>query len=85
MIVSSLLLLMLSAQPAPPPAPYTVRCAGCHGDDARGSARAPGLVLNPRVAVQSIERLRAYLERGNPGAAICRRMTCSLSRATCAG
>ncbi len=68
MIGPTLLLLALSAQPAPPPPPFTARCATCHGDEARGSARAPGLVMNPRVAVQSIDQLRAYLERGNPGA-----------------
>src|SRR5689334_17747945 len=68
MIVPTLLLLAVTAQPAPPPAPFTARCAACHGDDARGTARGPGLVMNPRVAVQSSEQLRAYLQRGNPGA-----------------
>ena len=68
MIAPTLLLLALSAQPAPPPPPFTARCATCHGDEARGTARAPGLVMNPRVAVQSVEQLRAYLQRGNPGA-----------------
>jgi PQQ-dependent dehydrogenase (methanol/ethanol family) len=68
MIAATLLLLALTGQPAPPPAPFTARCATCHGDDARGTARAPGLVLNPRVAVQSAEQLRGYLQRGNPGA-----------------
>ena len=49
--------------------------AGLHGPlrrlsrrDARGTAQAPGLVMNPRVAVLSVDQLRAYLERGNPGA-----------------
>ncbi|HEU5256090.1 MAG TPA: c-type cytochrome, partial [Vicinamibacterales bacterium] len=47
---------------------FTDRCATCHGDEARGTARAPGLVMNPRVAAQSIEQLLGYLQRGNPGA-----------------
>jgi PQQ-dependent dehydrogenase (methanol/ethanol family) len=68
MIAPMLLLLGLSAQPAPAPLPFTARCATCHGDEARGTARGPGLALNPRVAAQSAEQLRAYLERGNPGA-----------------
>src|SRR4051794_22051097 len=62
------LLLTLSAQPSPPPPRFVERCASCHGDEARGTAKAPGLVLNPRVAAQSTDELRAYLERGNPGA-----------------
>jgi PQQ-dependent dehydrogenase (methanol/ethanol family) len=68
MFAPTFILLALSAQPAPPPPPFVSRCAACHGDDARGTARAPGLVMNPRVAAQSVEQLRAYLERGNPGA-----------------
>jgi cytochrome c553 len=67
-MIAPLLLLALSAQAAPPPPPFTGRCATCHGDEAGGTARAPGLVMNPRVAVQSVEQLRACLQRGNPGA-----------------
>ena len=63
-----LALSALSAQPAPPPPPFIARCATCHGDEARGTARGPGLVMNPRVAAQSVEQLRGYLQRGNPGA-----------------
>src|SRR5689334_19185813 len=47
---------------------FAKHCAGCHGDDARGTAKAPALAMNPRVAEQSAEQLRSYLERGNPGA-----------------
>jgi PQQ-dependent dehydrogenase (methanol/ethanol family) len=68
MIAPTLLLLVLSAQPAPPPPPFAARCATCHGDEARGTARGPGLAMNPRVAVQSVEQLHGYLQRGNPGA-----------------
>jgi PQQ-dependent dehydrogenase (methanol/ethanol family) len=48
--------------------PFATRCAPCHGEDARGTAQAPGLANNPRVAEQSADQLRAYLERGNPAA-----------------
>ncbi len=44
---------------------FRTNCAGCHGDDAHGSAKGPGLALNPRVAEQSPEQLRAFLESGN--------------------
>ncbi|MCC6389207.1 MAG: PQQ-binding-like beta-propeller repeat protein, partial [Bryobacterales bacterium] len=47
---------------------FRERCAPCHGEEARGSAKGPGLAMNPRVAGQSAEQLRAYLERGNAGA-----------------
>src|SRR5438046_9315592 len=47
---------------------FVVRCAPCHGEDARGTAQGPGLAMNPRVAAQSAEQLRAYLQRGNPAA-----------------
>ncbi|MCZ2149922.1 MAG: PQQ-binding-like beta-propeller repeat protein [Bryobacterales bacterium] len=47
---------------------FRERCASCHGEEARGSAKGPGLAMNPRVARQSVEQLRAYLERGNAGA-----------------
>lgn len=48
--------------------PFAARCAACHGEDARGSAQGPGLANNARVAAQSVEQLRAYLEHGNPAA-----------------
>jgi PQQ-dependent dehydrogenase (methanol/ethanol family) len=50
-----------------PPA-FAAHCAGCHGEYGHGSAKGPGLAVNPRVAVQSAEQLRAFLEQGNPGA-----------------
>lgn len=62
------LLLLLFAQPLLPQQPFASRCASCHGEDARGTAKAPGLAMNPRVAEQSVEQLRGYLEHGNPGA-----------------
>jgi PQQ-dependent dehydrogenase (methanol/ethanol family) len=54
------LLLFLSAQQL-----FDHHCASCHGADARGTAKGPGLATNPRVAEQSAEQLRAFLERGN--------------------
>src|SRR5690348_17763362 len=48
--------------------PFVARCAGCHGADARGTAQGPGLAGNPRVARQSVEQLRDYLQRGNVAA-----------------
>ncbi len=44
---------------------FNEHCAGCHGVDARGTAKAPGLAKNPRIAEQSAEQLRAFLEHGN--------------------
>ena len=62
------LLVLLAAQALFAQEVFTKRCAGCHGEDARGTAKGPGLAMNPRVAEQSAEQLRTYLERGNPGA-----------------
>ncbi len=56
------------AQQAPPQQLFASRCGGCHGEDGRGSAKGPGLGMNPRVAEQSVEQIRAYIERGNSGA-----------------
>jgi PQQ-dependent dehydrogenase (methanol/ethanol family) len=61
-------LLVFSALPLLSQQVFAERCAGCHGEEARGTAQAPGLAMNPRVAEQSEEQLRGYLERGNPGA-----------------
>ena len=62
------LLLFPSALPLRSQQLFNRHCAPCHGEDARGTAQGPGLVMNPRVAEQSEEQLRAYLQRGNPGA-----------------
>lgn len=63
-----LLLLILFAPPALAQQPFAEHCASCHGDEGRGSAKGPGLAMNPRVAAQTVDELRAFLERGNPGA-----------------
>ena len=70
-------LLLISQQPLPQPQPpseqlpeqlFATHCASCHGAEARGSAKGPGLAMNPRIAQQSADQLRAYLERGNVAA-----------------
>src|SRR5436190_1742536 len=48
--------------------PFLERCSGCHGADARGTAQGPGLAGNPRVARQSVDELRDYLQHGNVAA-----------------
>jgi PQQ-dependent dehydrogenase (methanol/ethanol family) len=44
---------------------FQKNCAGCHGEDARGTAKAPGLAMNQRVAGQTPEELTAFLAQGN--------------------
>jgi PQQ-dependent dehydrogenase (methanol/ethanol family) len=69
MLAFGLLCLLLPqqapSQPASPRQLFVRNCAGCHGEDARGTAKAPGLAMNPRVAEQSADQLRAYLQQGN--------------------
>jgi PQQ-dependent dehydrogenase (methanol/ethanol family) len=61
----SLLPQPLLAQQSSSQTLFQKNCAGCHGEDARGSAKAPGLAMNQRVAGQSPEQLSAFLEQGN--------------------
>lgn len=69
MIAIALLLLLLPwqlfAQQLSPQQLFRGNCAACHGEDARGTAQGPGLAMNPRVAEQSPDQLRDFLERGN--------------------
>jgi hypothetical protein len=67
MIILSLFLLF-SPQQLSPQQVFVKHCATCHGEEARGTAKGPGLANNPRVAQQSAEQLRAYIERGNVNA-----------------
>jgi PQQ-dependent dehydrogenase (methanol/ethanol family) len=67
MIILALFLLLFPQQSSPQQA-FVKHCAACHGEEARGTAKGPGLAGNPRVARQSAEQLRAYLERGNVNA-----------------
>ena len=59
-MIAFALLLFLSPQQL-----FNEHCASCHGEDARGTAKGPGLAMNPRVAQQSADQLRVFLERGN--------------------
>ena len=45
---------------------FQTRCAGCHGADARGGGKGPGLAANPHLAGQSLDQLRAVIQRGFP-------------------
>src|SRR6185312_3197240 len=62
-MIAFALFLFLSSQQL-----FNQHCAACHGTDARGTAKGPGLAANPSVAQQSAEQLRAFLEHGNAGA-----------------
>ena len=62
-MIAFALFLFLSSQQL-----FNQHCAACHGTDARGTAKGPSLAANPRVAQQSAEQLRAFLEHGNAGA-----------------
>ncbi|MBO0723289.1 MAG: cytochrome c, partial [Blastocatellia bacterium] len=67
MIILALFLLLSPPQLSPQQV-FVKHCAACHGEEARGTAKGPGIAGNPRVARQTAEQLRAYLERGNVGA-----------------
>jgi PQQ-dependent dehydrogenase (methanol/ethanol family) len=67
--VGALLLLLLPqhllSQQSSSQTLFQKNCAGCHGEDARGTAKAPGLAMNQRVAGQTPEQLSAFLAQGN--------------------
>src|SRR2546425_7516758 len=46
---------------------YAKQCAGCHGADAHGTDRGPGLAGNRRVRSRSADQLRAFIRKGSPG------------------
>src|SRR5262249_22066022 len=45
---------------------YAARCAGCHGADARGTDRGPGLARSRRLQARSTQQLRALIQKGVP-------------------
>lgn len=45
---------------------YKTHCAACHGQDARGTGKAPGLAANPRLAGQTAPQLEPVIRRGFP-------------------
>jgi PQQ-dependent dehydrogenase (methanol/ethanol family) len=58
----------LASQQVQPQQVFNVNCAGCHGEEGRGSGKGPALTMNQRVAEQTPEQLGAYLERGDVAA-----------------
>jgi PQQ-dependent dehydrogenase (methanol/ethanol family) len=59
----------VAQSPSPDPwQTYAKLCAGCHGDDARGSQQGPGLAGNPGLARRSKQSLRNTIARGVPAA-----------------
>ena len=47
-------------------AEFKAHCAACHGQDARGTGKAPGLAANPRLAGQTAPQLEPVIRRGFP-------------------
>ena len=45
---------------------YAAKCAGCHGADARGTDRGPGLAGSRRLRARSTDQLRALIQKGVP-------------------
>src|ERR1700724_4282171 len=43
------------------------QCAGCHGADAHGTDRGPGLAASRRVRIRSVQQLRDFIRKGAPG------------------
>jgi PQQ-dependent dehydrogenase (methanol/ethanol family) len=70
-VVSSPVLLvpLLSAQNASDiQQTYATRCAGCHGDDGRGTDMGPALNGSPSVRARSAQSLRTVIRNGVPAA-----------------
>src|SRR5438270_12746360 len=59
-MIALALLLLLSGDQL-----FQKYCAGCHGGDAQGTAKGPGLSANPRVTEQSEEQLSSFIQQGN--------------------
>jgi PQQ-dependent dehydrogenase (methanol/ethanol family) len=64
--LAALLLFQAAAWGADGKKLFRERCAGCHGNDARGGGQGPGLAGNPRLSGRSVEQVRAIVERGVP-------------------
>ncbi|SRR5579864_366958 len=45
---------------------FSERCASCHGSDARGTGKAPGVAQSPRLSGQSVEQLADVIKHGFP-------------------
>src|SRR5436190_5011507 len=46
---------------------FAGQCAGCHGADAHGTYRGPGLAANRRVRSRSVQQLRDFIRKGALG------------------
>src|SRR5437762_14292674 len=46
---------------------FATQCAGCHGADAHGTDRGPGLAANRRVRSRSVQQLRDFIRKGASG------------------
>src|SRR5579859_4702176 len=46
---------------------FASQCAGCHGADAHGTDRGPGLASNRRVRSRSVQQLRDFIRKGATG------------------
>ena len=46
---------------------FAGQCAGCHGADAHGTDRGPGLAASRRVRSRSVQQLRDFIRKGAPG------------------
>jgi PQQ-dependent dehydrogenase (methanol/ethanol family) len=73
-LLAALVASPLLAQSPPTPSnadikqTYAKLCAGCHGDDARGTQQGPGLAGNPWVRRRSVQSLRNVIRNGVPAA-----------------
>ena len=65
-LIGTQVLLAISLVANSGPEVFAGHCAGCHGSDARGTGKGPGLAANPRLAGQSAAELRAVIQRGFP-------------------
>ncbi|HTS25407.1 MAG TPA: PQQ-binding-like beta-propeller repeat protein [Bryobacteraceae bacterium] len=70
MRIAILLLLLLApaAGAADGQKLFRERCAECHGADARGTGKGPGLAGSPRLSGKPADQIRAFVEAGNPDA-----------------
>ena len=64
--LAAVLLVSFSLRAGTGKSVFLSHCAGCHGSDARGGGKGPGLAANPRLASQTEEQLRALIKGGFP-------------------
>src|SRR5688572_15911788 len=68
-IIAAALVPVLRAQnPSALQQTYVSRCAGCHGDDGRGTDMGPALSGSPSVRARSAQSLRTVIRNGIPAA-----------------